>query len=63
MHSPEKGEVVAVPVVEHLLKTDRYDLIVLLVRKNQLVSEVLILAAHKGTPDIVFMVSNPSGVG
>ena len=56
-----KREVVAVPVVEHLLKTDRYNLIVVLVRKNQLVSALLILAAHKGTPDIVFMVSNPSG--
>ena len=51
----------AVPVVEHLLKTNRYNLIVVLVRKNQLVSALLILAAHKGTPDIVFMVSNPSG--
>lgn len=56
-----KKEVVAVPVIEHLLVNDCYELIVVLVRKNQLDSVLPMLAAHKNTPDILFMVNNPSG--
>ena len=58
-----KREVVAVPVVEHLHDNDEdiYDLIVVLVRKNQLASVLPLLAAHKATPNILFMVNNPSG--
>ena len=56
-----KREVVTLPVVEHLLDDDFYDLIVVLVRKNQVASVLPILAAHKATPNILFMVNNPSG--
>ena len=54
-------EVVPVPVVEHLHENNAYDLIVVLVRKNQLASVLPILASHKATPNILFMVNNPSG--
>ena len=54
-------EVVIVPVVEHLLDEDRYDLIIVLVRKDQVASALPTLATHKGTPNILFMVNNPSG--
>ena len=56
-----KREVVAVPVVEHLDDNDAYDLIVVLVRKNQLASVLPAPASHKATPNILFMVNNPSG--
>ena len=56
-----KREVVTVPVVEHLHENDAYDLIVVLVRKNQLASVLPILASRKATPNILFMVNNPSG--
>ena len=56
-----KREVVAIPTVEHLYEHDFYDLIVVLVRKNQLPSVLPVLAAHKATPNILFMVNNPSG--
>ena len=56
-----KWEVVEVPVVEHLQENDAYDLIVVLVRKNQVASVLPILASHKATPNILFMVNNPSG--
>ena len=56
-----KREVVTVPVVEHLHENDAYDLIVVLVRKNHLASVLPLLASHKATPNILFMVNNPSG--
>lgn len=56
-----KREVVTVPVVEHLDENDAYDLIVVLVRKNQVASVLPILASHTATPNILFMVNNPSG--
>ncbi len=49
------------PVVEHLRENDTYGLIVVLVRKNQLASVLPLLAAHTATPNILFMVNNPSG--
>ena len=56
-----KREVVTVPVVEHLHENDAYDLIVVLVRKDQVSSVLPILTSHKATPNILFMVNNPSG--
>jgi len=47
--------------VEHLHENDAYDLIVVLVRKNQVASVLPILASHTATPNILFMVNNPSG--
>ena len=54
-------EVVTVPVIEHLRENDVYDLIVVLVRKNQVASVLPVLASHKATPNILFMVNNASG--
>ena len=56
-----KREIVTLPVVEHLDKNDTYDLITVLVRKNQVALVLPILAAHQATPNILFMVNNPSG--
>ena len=56
-----KREVVEVPVVERLHENEAYDLIVVLVRKNQLASVLPLLAAHNATRNILFMVNNPSG--
>lgn len=56
-----KIDVVATPVVEHLCENDTYDVIVVMVRKNQLASVLPVLAAHKATPNILFMVNNRSG--
>ena len=56
-----KTETVSVRVVEHLHENDTYGLIVVLVRMNQLASVLPLLAAHTATPNILFMVNNPSG--
>jgi 2-dehydropantoate 2-reductase len=56
-----KREIVTVPVIEHLRENDAYELIVVLVRKNQLPSVLPLLAAYKASPKILFMVNNPSG--
>jgi 2-dehydropantoate 2-reductase len=56
-----KREIVSVPVVDQLREDDAYDLIVVLVRKNQMASVLPQLASHKATPNILFMVNNPSG--
>ena len=56
-----KKEVVPVPVVEHLGEDDAYDLIIVLVRKNQVTSVLPVLSANRKTPNILFMVNNPSG--
>ncbi len=56
-----KREIVTVPVIEHLRENDAYELIVVLVRKNQLPSVLPLLAAYKASPNILFMVNNPSG--
>jgi len=54
-------ETVPVESVEHLDGRDRYDLIIVLVRKNQVASVLPVLAANQHTPNILFMVNNPSG--
>ena len=56
-----KSEVITLPVVDQLRDDDSYDLIIVLVRKDQVASVLPILAAHKRTPNILFMVNNPSG--
>lgn len=56
-----RKEVVLVPVVEHLSEDDAYDLIIVLVRKNQVTSVLPVLSANRKTPNILFMVNNPSG--
>ena len=56
-----KKDIVQLPAVTELKHDDAYDWIVVLVRKNQ-VSDVLpILSSNQKTPNILFMVNNPSG--
>jgi 2-dehydropantoate 2-reductase len=47
--------------VEDLGARDAYDLIVVLVRNNQVEGMLPALAANTTTPNILFMVNNPSG--
>lgn len=48
-------------VVEQLSPEDAYDLIVVVMRKNQVPRILPILSANKRTPNVLFMVNNPSG--
>lgn len=50
-----------VNVVDQLAPEAVYDLIAVLVRKNQVRDVLPLLAGNKGTPNILFMVNNPSG--
>ena len=50
-----------VNIVDCLTPQDAYDLIVVLVRKNQVSAVLPVLAANKRIPNILFMVNNPSG--
>ena len=54
--------VTRVPVIEELGPNDVYDYILVVVRKNQ-VGGLLPILARNQTPNIVFMVNNPSGPG
>lgn len=49
-----------VPLIERLAPDDRYDYILVVVRKNQ-VAELLPALAGNASPNVVFMVNNPSG--
>jgi len=50
-----------VDVVETLAPGDSYDLVVVPVRKTQLSTVLPLLAANRATPNVLFMVCNPSG--
>ncbi len=50
-----------VNVVEQLSPEDAYDLIVVVMRKNQVPAILPILAANQRIPNVLFMVNNPSG--
>lgn len=52
--------VTKVPVINELTPEDRYDYILVIVRKNQ-VPDLLPVLAQNHSPNIVFMVNNPSG--
>ena len=56
----KKRSVTSVPVIDVLTPGDIYDYVLVVVRKNQ-VPELLPLLARNGSPNIVFMVNNPSG--
>ena len=56
-----KSTIVHVNVVEQLSPDDAYDLIVVAMRKNQVAAILPILSAHQRTPNVLFMVNNPSG--
>ncbi|MBV9279952.1 MAG: ketopantoate reductase family protein, partial [Chloroflexi bacterium] len=53
--------VTSVNVVERLDPDDAYDLIIVLVRKNQVESVLPALAANRRTPNILFMHNNAAG--
>lgn len=50
-----------VGVVERLAQEDAYDLVVVIVRKNQLPSVLPALAGNGHTPDVLFMLNNAAG--
>ena len=50
-----------VRIVSELAPDDPYDVVVVLVRKTQLASVLPPLAASRATPNVLVMVSNPSG--
>lgn len=52
-----------VRIVSELAPDDPYDVVVVLVRKTQLASVPPPLAASRATPNVLVMVSNPSGPG
>lgn len=52
---------VPVNVVQTLEPSDYYDLIIVLVRKNQIDEALSIIGKNVKTPDILIMVNNPSG--
>jgi len=52
-----------VRIVSELGPDDPYDVVVVLVRKTQLASALPPLAASRATPNVLVMVSNPSGPG
>jgi 2-dehydropantoate 2-reductase len=50
-----------VNVVEQLAHDDAYDLVVVLMRKNQVTAILPVLAANQHTPNVVFMGNNAAG--
>jgi 2-dehydropantoate 2-reductase len=54
-------EVTAVPTVASLEPDDQYDLILVVMRKNQALDILPTLAANKATPTILFMMNNAAG--
>lgn len=51
-----------VSVVEDLAPTDRYDVVIVTVRLDQLPSVLPILAANRQVPTLLFLLSNPAGL-
>lgn len=51
-----------VSVVEQLAPTDRYDVVLVTVRLDQLPSVLPILAANRQVPTLLFLLSNPAGM-
>lgn len=56
-----KRTTTGVNVVDQLSPDDVYDLIVVAMRKNQVAAVLPALAANQRTPNVLFMVNNPSG--
>ena len=57
----DKRTATRVGVVERLASGDAYDLVVVIVRKNQLSSVLPALAENRSTPDVLFMLNNAAG--
>lgn len=56
-----KRTVVRLPALEKLSPSDKYDYIIVLVRKNQVDDALAVVGDNKNTPNILVMVNNPSG--
>lgn len=54
-------ETIPVPVTDRLLPGDAYDLILVIVRKNQLPTVLPALAANTASPNVLFLVNNAEG--
>lgn len=50
-------------IVEHLDPQDAYDLVLVIMRKNQALEILPILAANQHTPNILFLMNNAAGPG
>lgn len=50
-----------VPLVETLKPNDAYDLVLVIMRKNQIADVLPILAANKNTPNVAFLGNNAAG--
>jgi 2-dehydropantoate 2-reductase len=59
--SPAKEEHISLPVICKLAPDDIYDLVLVVVRKNQISSVLPALAANTGSPNILFLVNNAEG--
>ena len=59
--STGKQTTTRVGVVEQLVPEDTYDLVVVIVRKNQLSSVLPALAKNEHTPNVLFMLNNAAG--
>ncbi len=55
--------VTQVPVVTGLAPDDAYDLVLVIMRKNQVGAILPILAANTATPNVLFMMNNAAGPG
>ena len=60
--STGKKTTTRVSVVEHLAPTDRYDVVLVTVRLDQLHSVLPILAANHQVPTLLFLLNNPAGM-
>lgn len=58
----KRRTITKVPVIKSLYPEDRYEFILVIVRKNQ-VPELLPVLAQNRSANIVFMINNPSGPG
>jgi len=59
--SSERIERLEVRVVDHLAAGQAYDLVLVLVRKNQVPSVLPMLEGHQHTPNVLFLVNNAAG--
>ncbi len=61
--APAREEHISLPVICKLVPDDAYDLVLVVVRKNQISSVLPALAANTGTPNVLFLVNNAEGAG
>lgn len=56
-----KLEQIPIPITDRLQPNDSYDLVLVVVRKNQLLSVLPALAANQCTPNVLFLLNNAEG--